>query len=94
MFILLMFSAMSYANTGLPDHRHITIKGTANIAAIPDLVVTFEASSIRNKALDAKKNVDRKVNKLFDVSEDGASTSNLLTEPYMTHTNDAVVVYF
>lgn len=100
MLILLIFSTITQANTGLPNHRHITIKGTANIAAIPDLVVvTFEVSSIKSKALNAKKDVDRKVNKLlggldqFNVSDDEVSASNLLTEPHITYTDEDTEVF-
>jgi len=86
---------MSQANSSLPDNRHVSVQGTAKITAIPDIVrISLEVKSIKKTALDAKKEVDKRVNQLlygldkFDVKENGVSASSLLTEPHITYTDD------
>jgi len=93
--ILIVFSVMSQANSSLPDNRHVSVQGTAKITAIPDIVrISLEVKSIKKTALDAKKEVDKRVNQLlygldkFDVKENGVSASSLLTEPHITYTDD------
>jgi uncharacterized protein len=95
LIILILFSMMSQANSSLPTNRHISVQGTAEITAKPDIArISFEVKSIKKQALDAKKEVDVRVNKLlaglekFDIKDDGVSASSLLTEPHITYTDD------
>ena len=99
LIILIVFSMMSEANSSLPANRHISVNGTAKVTTIPDSVrITFEVKSIKNKAIDSKKEVDKRVNQLldgidkFDVKESGISASSLLTEPHITYTDDDVEI--
>jgi uncharacterized protein len=93
--LMMAFSAVSMANTSLPPNRHISVHGTAKITAKPDIAkITFEVKVIKDQALEAKKEVDKRVNKLLDgmkkfgVNEDNVSASNLLTEPHVTYKED------
>ncbi|TQF67680.1 SIMPL domain-containing protein [Pseudoalteromonas luteoviolacea] len=93
--VFLLFSVTSYANSSLPDNRHIAVKGYAKITEIPDIArINFEVKSIKNSALEAKKDVDKRVNLLldgldkFNVREGDVAASSLLTEPHINYTDD------
>ncbi len=85
--VLLTLSSYSLANTSLPGNRHITVTGHAEMMAMPDIaVVNFSVESNQKTSLDAKKDVDERVNNLLDglanfaVDEDAVSASNISTE--------------
>jgi hypothetical protein len=93
--LLLIFPVISQANSSLPPNRHVEVRGTAQITAKPDIaIISFEVKSIKKRALDAKQEVDKRVNQLFDgidkfdIKEKAISASSLLTEPYITYTDD------
>ncbi len=83
----LTFSHASFANTSLPANRHIAVTGSAEIMAMPDIaMVHLTVESIEKTSLDAKKEVDERVNNLLDgladfgVDEANVSASNISTE--------------
>jgi uncharacterized protein len=85
--INLTFTHASFANTSLPANRHIAVTGSAEIMAMPDIaMVHFTVESIKKNSLDAKKEVDERVNNLLDgiagfgVDEASVSASNIFTE--------------
>lgn len=85
---LFVFSFLASANTPLPDNRHISIVGNAQLEAKPDIVVvSLAVESIKTKSADAKQVVDDRVNDLldglseFDIDEDNVSASNISTRP-------------
>jgi uncharacterized protein YggE len=84
---LLTFSTLSFANTSLPGNRHIAVTGSAEMMAMPDIaVVHLNVESEQKTSLDAKKEVDERVNNLlegltdFDVDDENVSASNISTE--------------
>ncbi len=94
--ILLFTAAFSLsANSNLPNNRHITVNGESSLTAKPDMaVIDLEVTSIKKTSLDAKYEVDNKVNKLleglkkFDILESEVSASRLLTQPQMHYGPD------
>jgi len=94
MFALLVFSSFSYANNGLPDNRHISIVGTAQLKAKPDIaVIKLEVDSLKTKSIDAKKDVDDRVNNFldglakFNIDEENVSASSITTQPNYSYSN-------
>ncbi|MEZ9197492.1 SIMPL domain-containing protein [Shewanella sp. 10N.286.54.B9] len=95
LLILLILSLPILANTHFPDSRHIAVQGSAEITTKPDIArITFEVSSLKDRAIDAKAIVDKRVNLLlaglegFAITEDEVTASSLLTEPYVTYAED------
>jgi len=88
LLVLLFFPLLSYANSPLPDGRHISVKGTAELQAKPDIaILNFDIESIQPSSLEAKSDVDERVNSFlaglpkFNINENNVSASNLATEP-------------
>jgi len=85
--IFLLFSPLTtFANSSVPANRHIALQGTAEVLAKPDMAqISFEVISFKDKSLDAKRDVDNRVNLLFKglskygVKETDVSASSLLT---------------
>ena len=85
--IFLLFSPLTtFANSSVPANRHISVQGTAEVLAKPDMAeVSFEVISFKDKSLDAKRDVDDRVNLLlkglskYGVKETDVSASSLLT---------------
>lgn len=85
---LLACSFLVNANTPLPDNRHISIVGNAQLEAKPDIVVvSLAVESIKTKSVEAKQEVDNRVNDLLDgldkfgIDEENVSASNISTRP-------------
>ena len=86
--IFLLFSPLTtFANSSVPANRHIAVQGTAEVLAKPDMAqISFEVISFKDKSLDAKRDVDDRVNLLFQglskygVKETDVSASSLLTQ--------------
>ncbi len=83
----LTFSALSIANTSLPSNRHIAVIGKAEMMALPDIaIIHLTVESTKKTSLDAKKDVDERVNNLLDglsqfhIDEANVSASNIATE--------------
>ena len=94
-FVLLAFSAISYANSGLPDNRHIAVTGNAKLQAKADIaVVSLEVESLKATSLAAKQDVDNRVNNFldgldrFDIDEENVSASSITTEPNYIYQDD------
>ena len=71
----------------MPTHRHISVTGTAELMTMPDIAVLhLNVESEQKTSLEAKKEVDLRVNNLldglvdFDINEDNVSASNISTE--------------
>lgn len=80
-------STFSFANNSLPSNRHIAVTGTAEMMAMPDIaIVHLNVESTKKTSLDAKQNVDERVNNLldglaqFNIDEANVSASNISTE--------------
>ena len=88
--IILFVSAFTtLANGSLPANRHVAVQGSAELTARPDkALISFDVSSLQPTALEAKADVDSRVNQFLDglkdyaVTTEGVTASNLLTEPY------------
>lgn len=85
--ILFFTSTLALANSSLPNNRHIAVTGNAEMMAMPDIaVVHLNVESNQQTSLDAKRDVDERVNNLLDglgdfgVDEDNVSASNIATE--------------
>jgi uncharacterized protein YggE len=94
-FALLAFSSFSYANSSLPDNRHISIVGTAQLKAKPDIaVIKLEVESLKTKSIDAKRDVDDRVNNFldglvkFNIDEENVSASSITTQPNYSYSNN------
>jgi len=94
-FALLAFSSFSYANNSLPNNRHISIVGTAQLKAKPDIaVIKLEVESLKTKSIDAKRDVDDRVNYFldglakFNIDEDNVSASSITTRPIYSYSNN------
>ncbi len=92
---LLAFSSFCYANNSLPNNRHISVVGTAQLKAIPDIaVVHLEVESVKIKSVDAKKDVDIRVNKFldglakFNINEENVSASSITTQPNYSYSHN------
>jgi hypothetical protein len=91
---LLAFSSFSYANSSLPDNRHISIIGSAQLEAKPDIaVIKLEVESLKTKSIDAKKDVDERINNFlvglakFKIDEANISASSISTQPNYSYSN-------
>ncbi|MBA6410236.1 MULTISPECIES: SIMPL domain-containing protein [Pseudoalteromonas] len=83
---LTLFPLITFANSSLPANRHIAVQGTAEVLAKPDMAkISFEVISFKDKSLDAKRDVDDRVNLLlkglskYGVKETDVSATSLLT---------------
>ncbi|HCM47896.1 MAG TPA: SIMPL domain-containing protein [Colwellia sp.] len=92
---LLAFSSFSYANSSVPNNRHVSIVGTAQLKAIPDIVVIkLEVKSLKTKSIDAKKVVDDRVNNFldglakFNIDEENVSASSITTQPNYSYSKN------
>lgn len=83
----LSLTSVAYANNSLPTNRHIAVTGQAELVAIPDIaIVHLNVESMQKSSLEAKKEVDERVNNLLDglpdfsIDEENVSASNISTE--------------
>lgn len=84
----LFISSIAFANTSLPNNRHISVTGTAKLTVKPDIaIVHLQVESLQTLSLQAKADVDRRVNLLlaglerFNIDETNVSASSIATEP-------------
>jgi len=64
---LTLFPLITFANSSLPTSRQISVQGTAEVIANPDIAkILFQIISIKNEPLAAKNDLDNKVNLLID----------------------------
>lgn len=88
MSIGVIFSTQSIANSSLPDGRHITVLGHAQVESNPDLaIISFEVRQLESTSLEAKSVVDKRVNNFliklskFSIDKKNISASNIRVEP-------------
>ena len=93
--VLFIFSTLAFSNTSLPSNRHISVTGSAQMLAMPDIAVVYlHVESEQKSSLAAKKEVDERVNNLlngltdFDVDEKNVSASNISTEVRYAYNRD------
>ena len=93
--VLFIFSTLAFSNTSLPSNRHISVTGSAQMLAMPDIAVVYlNVESEQKSSLAAKKEVDERVNNLlsgltdFDVDEKNVSASNISTEVRYAYNRD------
>ena len=94
-FALLAFSFFSYANSSVPNNRHVSIVGTAQLKVKPDIaVIKLEVESLKVKSIDAKKVVDDRVNNFldglakFNIDEENVSASSITTQPNYSYSKN------
>ncbi len=87
-FALLTSSYVTFANGSLPNNRHVFIVGSAQLNAKPDIaVISLAVESLKSQSLDAKREVDDRVNHFldglaqFDINEDNVSASSISAQP-------------
>ncbi|AUL74763.1 SIMPL domain-containing protein [Pseudoalteromonas sp. 13-15] len=87
-----LFPLVTFANSSLPPNRHIAVQGKGEVLAKPDLAkISFEVVSMKKESLDAKRDVDARVNLFlngldkYGVAESAVSASNLLTTADMQY---------
>ncbi|WP_082305870.1 MULTISPECIES: SIMPL domain-containing protein [unclassified Pseudoalteromonas] len=92
---LVAMSFTSVANTQLPNNRHISVTGNAELSAKPDIAVIHLHVENNNKTSSAAKTeVDARVNNLLDglnkfkVDESNVSASSISTEPRYSYRNN------
>ncbi|MEW6997385.1 SIMPL domain-containing protein [Colwelliaceae bacterium BS250] len=94
-FAILALSFFSNANSSVPNNRHISVVGTAQLKAKPDVAVVYlEVKSLQAKSADAKKDVDDRVNNFldgltqFNIDEDNVSASSISTVPHYSYSKN------
>lgn len=91
--IFLLFSPLiTFANSSVPANRHIAVQGTAEVLAKPDMAqVSFEVISFKDKSLDAKRDVDDRVNLLLKgLSKYGVKETDVSASSLLTHNDDDI----
>ena len=91
--IFLLFSPLTtFANSSVPANRHISVQGTAEVLAKPDMAeVSFEVISFKDKSLDAKRDVDDRVNLLLKgLSKYGVKETDVFASSLLTHNDDDI----
>ena len=89
--IFLLFSPLTtFANSSVPANRHIAVQGTAEVLAKPDMAqISFEVISFKDKSLDAKRDVDNRVNLLFKgLSKYGVKETDVSASSVLTHNDN------
>jgi uncharacterized protein YggE len=89
--IFLLFSPLTtFANSSVPANRHIAVQGTAEVLAKPDMAqISFEVISFKDKSLDAKRDVDDRVNLLLKgLSKYGVKETDVSASSLLTHNDD------
>ncbi|HEA17232.1 MAG: SIMPL domain-containing protein [Pseudoalteromonas prydzensis] len=94
-FAFLIFTSCVNANTALPANRHIAVIGEAQLKAKPDIaVINLEVESLQGSSLDAKKDVDNRINSFlagisnFNIDETNVSASTINTQPSYSYSEN------
>ncbi|ATC96361.1 SIMPL domain-containing protein [Pseudoalteromonas tunicata] len=89
---LALLSLNTFANTALPNNRHISVNGYAQVTAKPDLaIINLEVKSQQKTSLAAKQEIDQKVNQFlagldkFSLKTEDVSASQLATSPLIQY---------
>ncbi len=96
MLALLAVCCFVHANSSLPNNRHISVVGNAQLKAKPDIaVIHLAVESLKTKSADAKKDVDDRVNRFLDglvkfkVDQQNVSASSISTQPNYSYSNNS-----
>lgn len=88
-FAALLISAHTFANTPLPNHRHIAITGHGEVRVSPDMAkLHLHVENTQKSSQSAKQHVDESVNKLlaglnkFGITSDHINASRISTSPH------------
>ena len=94
-FAFLLFTSCVNANTALPANRHISVNGEAQLKAKPDIaVINLEVESLQGSSLDAKKDVDNRINSFlagisnFNIDQTNVSASTINTQPSYSYSEN------
>lgn len=97
--VLLAFSSVTYANSSLPNNRHVSVVGTAQLKAKPDIaVVQLKVESLKKQSIDAKRDVDDRVNRFldglskFNIDTENVSASSITTQVKHSYLNNKQTV--
>jgi hypothetical protein len=92
-FVLSVVTFFTQANSSLPNNRHVLIVGSAKLNAKPDIaVISLAVESLKSQSLDAKREVDNRVNNFLDglaqfaINEDNVSASSISAQPNYRYT--------
>ncbi len=92
--ILVVLLSSLGAVASVPNNRHMVVEGQAQVAAAPDsAVVSFQVEVKKTESLDAKNEVDQRVNAFlaginqFGVNEKNVSASSIVTSPSYHYNN-------
>lgn len=97
--LVVLSASWNIANAGeVPDAPHIVVVGRGSVSTTPDMaVVSLDVSSRMESSLDAKADIDARVNRFLaflegvGVSLDDVVASSLLTEPLYEWQDDKEV---
>lgn len=94
-FTAITISSTAFANSSLPNNRHISVTGNAQLSAKPDIaIVHLQVEDIQTESAMAKKEVDKRVNQLldglatFNIDEENVSASNISTQPHYNYSRN------
>ncbi|WP_343223052.1 SIMPL domain-containing protein [Pseudoalteromonas sp. TB64] len=89
---LTLFPLITFANSSLPANRHITVQGTAEILVEPDMAnISFEVISTKDTLLEAKRDVDNRVNSLIKGADKfGIEQGDIFISGLTSHVNNMI----
>ena len=89
---LILFPLISFANSSLPANRHIAVTGSAQVLAEPDMAdIYFEVISQKDQLLDAKREVDDRVNLLIKGADKyGIEQGDIFISGLTSHVNNMI----
>ncbi|TMO04760.1 SIMPL domain-containing protein [Pseudoalteromonas sp. S558] len=89
---LTLFPLITFANSSLPANRHIAVQGTAEVLAKPDMAkISFEVISTKDTLLEAKRDVDERVNLLTKGADRyGIEQGDIFISGLTSHVNNMI----
>jgi uncharacterized protein YggE len=94
--IFLLSASSSFADSALPNNRHIAVTGKAQLQAEADLaIISLAVESIKPTSAAAKNDIDLRVNNLlaglaqFKIDEENISASSISTEPHYSYARNS-----
>ncbi|WP_405602012.1 MULTISPECIES: SIMPL domain-containing protein [unclassified Pseudoalteromonas] len=89
---LILFPLITFGNSSLPANRHIAVQGTAEILAVPDMAnISFEVISTKDTLLEAKRDVDNRVNLLTKgAGRYGIEQGDIFISGLTSHVNNMI----
>ncbi|MBB1385365.1 SIMPL domain-containing protein [Pseudoalteromonas sp. SG45-5] len=89
---LTLFPLITFGNSSLPANRHIAVQGTAEVLAVPDMAnISFEVISTKDTLLEAKRDVDKRVNLLTKGADRyGIAQGDIFISGLTSHVNNMI----